>query len=88
MRKLILVGVSLVLLAACRPAEGEAGAFGVVIKNVGSDTIVNLAVEWAERGFWGDRGLQIKLSFEATGRRAILSTGDRGHLHLLGEGER
>lgn len=48
MRKLILVGVSLVLLAACRPAEGEAGAFGVVIKNVGSDTIVNLAVEWAE----------------------------------------
>jgi len=48
MRKLILVGVSLVLLAACRPAEGEAGAFGVAIKNVGSDTIVNLAVEWAE----------------------------------------
>lgn len=47
-----------------------------------------LAVEWAERGFWGDRGLQIKLGFEATGRRAILSTGDRGHLHLLGEGER
>ncbi len=47
-----------------------------------------LAVEWAERGFWSDRGLRIKLGFEATGRRAVLSTRDRGQLHLLVEGER
>ena len=36
-------------LVACRPlAEGEAGASSVTIQNVGSDTIVNLALAWAE----------------------------------------
>ncbi|MCK4473028.1 MAG: phosphate ABC transporter substrate-binding protein [Anaerolineae bacterium] len=40
--------ILLVLLVACRPAEGEAGAAGVAIQNVGSDTIVNLALAWAE----------------------------------------
>ena len=49
MRKLIAVCVLLVLLVACRPAEGEAGEAGVAIQNVGSDTIVNLALAWAER---------------------------------------
>ncbi|MBU0704035.1 MAG: PstS family phosphate ABC transporter substrate-binding protein [Chloroflexi bacterium] len=48
MRKLIAVCVLLVLLVACRPAEGEAGEAGVAIQNVGSDTIVNLALAWAE----------------------------------------
>ncbi len=44
----VLVCVLLVLLVACRPAEGEAGATGVAIQNVGSDTMVNLALAWAE----------------------------------------
>lgn len=44
----VLVCVLLALLVACRPAEGEAGATGVAIQNVGSDTMVNLALAWAE----------------------------------------
>jgi phosphate transport system substrate-binding protein len=35
-------------LVACRPAKQAAGAPGVAIQNVGSDTIVNLALAWAE----------------------------------------
>jgi phosphate transport system substrate-binding protein len=39
----------LALLVACRPsAQGEPGTSGVAIQNVGSDTIVNLALAWAE----------------------------------------
>ena len=48
MRKSLAICILLVLLVACRPAEGEAGAAGVAIQNVGSDTIVNLALAWAE----------------------------------------
>lgn len=48
MHKLFVVCILLVLLVACRPAEGEAGAPGVAIQNVGSDTMVNLALAWAE----------------------------------------
>ncbi|MEA3342043.1 MAG: PstS family phosphate ABC transporter substrate-binding protein [Chloroflexota bacterium] len=48
MRKLIAISILLIVLAACRPAEGEAGEAGVAIQNVGSDTIVNLALAWAE----------------------------------------
>ncbi len=48
MRKSPAIYILLVLLVACRPAEGEAGAAGVAIQNVGSDTIVNLALAWAE----------------------------------------
>jgi len=48
MRKLIAASVLLVMLVACRPAEGEVGGAGVAIQNVGSDTIVNLALAWAE----------------------------------------
>ena len=48
MREFIVFCVLLVLLVACRPAEGEAGEAGVAIQNVGSDTIVNLALAWAE----------------------------------------
>jgi len=48
MRKLIAACVLLVMLVACRPAEGEVGGAGVAIQNVGSDTIVNLALAWAE----------------------------------------
>jgi phosphate transport system substrate-binding protein len=48
MHKLFIVCILLVLLVACRPAEGEAGAPGVAIQNVGSDTMVNLALAWAE----------------------------------------
>jgi phosphate transport system substrate-binding protein len=44
-----VVCVLLVLLVACCPAEGEAGVSDVAIQNVGSDTIVNLAVKWAEK---------------------------------------
>ena len=40
--------ILLIVLAACRPAAGEAGEAGVAIQNVGSDTIVNLALAWAE----------------------------------------
>jgi len=39
---------SMPMLVACRPAEGEAGMPGVAIQNVGSDTMVNLALAWAE----------------------------------------
>ena len=42
-----------------------------------------LAVEWAERGFLDVGGLRIALDFEGTGRRAVLTTTDAGHLHLL-----
>ncbi len=48
MRKPFIVCILLGLLVACRPAEGEAGAPGVAIQNVGSDTIVNLALAWVE----------------------------------------
>ena len=36
------------LLVACRPAGEAAGGSGVAIQNVGSDTMVNLALAWAE----------------------------------------
>ncbi|OGD78959.1 MAG: tRNA (adenosine(37)-N6)-threonylcarbamoyltransferase complex ATPase subunit type 1 TsaE [Candidatus Coatesbacteria bacterium RBG_13_66_14] len=42
-----------------------------------------LAVEWAERGISDVGGLAIELEFEGTGRRAVLTTTDAGHLHLL-----
>ncbi len=51
MRKLIAISILfilLIVLTACRPPEGEAGEAGVAIQNVGSDTIVNLALAWAE----------------------------------------
>ena len=48
MLKFFVICVLLGLLVACRPVEGEAGAPGVAIQNVGSDTIVNLALAWAE----------------------------------------
>jgi len=48
MCKSLIICVLLVLLVACRPAEGKAGATGVAIQNVGSDTMVNLALAWAE----------------------------------------
>lgn len=48
MHKVIIISILLILLTACRPAEGEAGEAGVAIQNVGSDTIVNLALAWAE----------------------------------------
>ncbi len=48
MRKPLLVCTLLVLLTACRRPEGGAGEAGVAIQNVGSDTIVNLALAWAE----------------------------------------
>jgi len=44
----VVVCLLLTLLAACRPADGEVGGASAAIQNVGSDTIVNLAVEWAE----------------------------------------
>jgi phosphate transport system substrate-binding protein len=45
----VAVCLLLALLAACRPsAQGEPGSSGVAIQNVGSDTIVNLALAWAE----------------------------------------
>lgn len=48
MRRLSLVCTLLVLLVACCPARGEVEASDVAIQNVGSDTIVNLALAWAE----------------------------------------
>ena len=45
---IFLVFAVLISLAACRPAEGDPGVSGVAIQNVGSDTIVNLALAWAE----------------------------------------
>jgi len=48
MRKPFVVCILLAMLVACRPAEGEAGMPGVAIQNVGSDTMVNLALAWAE----------------------------------------
>jgi phosphate transport system substrate-binding protein len=49
--KLFLAVLVVLLLAACRPAEpaGDLGEASVsTIQNVGSDTIVNLALAWAE----------------------------------------
>ncbi len=48
MRKFTIISILLILLTACRPSKGEAGEAGVAIQNVGSDTIVNLALAWAE----------------------------------------
>ncbi|MDY6877018.1 MAG: PstS family phosphate ABC transporter substrate-binding protein [Chloroflexota bacterium] len=48
MRKFLAICILLVLLVACRPAERETGANNASIQNVGSDTIVNLALAWAE----------------------------------------
>jgi len=47
---LIIIAVG-ILLAACQPAQSEAspGQASVYIQNKGSDTIVNLALAWAER---------------------------------------
>jgi phosphate transport system substrate-binding protein len=45
---IFLIFTVLISLVACRPAEGEPGVSGVAIQNVGSDTIVNLALAWAE----------------------------------------
>jgi phosphate transport system substrate-binding protein len=45
---IFVVFAVLISLVACRPAEGEPGVSGVAIQNVGSDTIVNLALAWAE----------------------------------------
>lgn len=44
----LLFGLLLILLVACRPVNGVAGAPGVAVQNVGSDTMVNLALAWAE----------------------------------------
>ena len=49
MRQLVICCTLLTLLIACRPEEREPGLYGVAIQNVGSDTIVNLALAWAER---------------------------------------
>jgi len=43
-----LVCVLLILLVGCRPAEGEIGSSHCAIQNVGSDTVLNLALAWAE----------------------------------------
>jgi phosphate transport system substrate-binding protein len=43
-----LLCIVLALLVACRP-PGQAGEGNVAIQNVGSDTVVNMAVRWAER---------------------------------------
>ena len=48
MRRTYFVVSLLILLTACRPPEGGAGTSGAAIQNVGSDTIVNLALAWAE----------------------------------------
>jgi phosphate transport system substrate-binding protein len=48
MRRPILVCILLFLLVACRPADRGMGPRGAAIQNVGSDTIVNLALAWAE----------------------------------------
>jgi tRNA threonylcarbamoyladenosine biosynthesis protein TsaE len=42
-----------------------------------------LAVEWAERGLPDAEGLCVRLDFEGTGRRVVLTVRDAGHLHLL-----
>jgi phosphate transport system substrate-binding protein len=44
----ILLSVLLALLVACHSTGDQAGTDGVSIQNVGSDTIVNLALAWAE----------------------------------------
>jgi phosphate transport system substrate-binding protein len=49
MRKFFVACLLLVLLSSCRSSSGEAGASEFTIQNVGSDTIVNLALAWAER---------------------------------------
>jgi len=48
MYKPFIVCILFSLLVACCPAEGEAGTQSLTIQNVGSDTIVNLALAWAE----------------------------------------
>lgn len=49
-RIIVLVGLLLLLLAACTPTSGDSGApsASTYIQNKGSDTIVNLGLAWAE----------------------------------------
>jgi phosphate transport system substrate-binding protein len=47
-RPLIAACILLVVLAACRPPADERQATGAAIQNVGSDTMLNLALAWAE----------------------------------------
>lgn len=49
MHKFCVVCLALILLTSCRSSGGGAGASELAIQNVGSDTIVNLALAWAER---------------------------------------
>ena len=52
MKKLgVALGLSLlILLVACQSSGGKDGVGeAIAVQNVGSDTIVNLAVRWAER---------------------------------------
>lgn len=49
MRKPLVLCIVLILLVACRPVVREWEAAGVAIQNVGSDTMLNLAVRWAEK---------------------------------------
>ncbi|HNS37275.1 MAG TPA: substrate-binding domain-containing protein, partial [Anaerolineaceae bacterium] len=45
---LLLIGLML-LLAGCRGDSGTSGQASVSLQNKGSDTMVNLALAWAER---------------------------------------
>jgi phosphate transport system substrate-binding protein len=47
-RSLGVVCILFVLLAACRPPAGGHEASGAAIQNVGSDTMLNLALAWTE----------------------------------------
>ncbi len=48
MPRFLVLCTVLILLAACRPPVQEREAAGAAIQNVGSDTMLNLAVKWAE----------------------------------------
>jgi len=49
MSKFLALCVVLILLTACRAPVQEREAVGAAIQNVGSDTMLNLAVKWAEK---------------------------------------
>ena len=68
---LLLASVMIASLSGCRPAAGDTGTDGAApveetyIENKGSDTIVNLALAWAE--FYQDVHSEVRISVTGGG---------------------
>ena len=64
-----------IILTACKPAQTEQGAESTYIQNKGSDTVVNLALAWAERysSLHPDIRISVTGGGTGTGMAALIS---------------